>query len=138
MSMSSHDAGRDEADRRDAGRDDADAPEGVPGKGPAELPPGQRDPGNEVPMPDGDTMPMPDGDTVPVPDTTSPTPAPTELPRTGGAFTGDAFTGDAREGDEIDADTRQNGGIGNALNMSAGALGGESSTEAALKRATGG
>ena len=109
------------------GRPDTSRPGGatVPGNAPAEVPADNRDQGNE--------MPMPDGDTTPTPDTTSPTPAPSEVPRTGGAF-----TGDPRDQDEIDADTIQNGGLGNALRMNAGALDGTSSTEAALKRATGG
>ena len=107
------------------GRPDTNAPGGatMPGNTPAEVPADNRDPGNEIPMPDGDT--------TPTPDTTSPTPTPTEVPKTGGAF-----SGDARDGDEIDADTIQNGSLGNAVAMNAGTLDGTSSTEAALKRAT--
>lgn len=93
----------------------------VPDNSPAEVPADNRDPGNEAPRPDGDT--------VPAPDTTSPEPAPTEIPRDAGTF-----SGRADDGDEIDADTMQNEGIGNALNMNSGALGGPSETEAALKR----
>ena len=103
------------------GRPGDDGPD-IPGNTPAEVPADNRDPGNEIPMPDGDTQPLPD--------TTSPTPAPTEVPQTGGSF-----TGSASDQDEIDADTVQNGGIGNALNMNAGAIGEESATEAAMARA---
>ena len=95
----------------------------VPGDTPSEVPADNRDPGNE--------MPMPDGDTTPVPDTTSPTPAPTEVPQTGGSF-----TGPTKDQSEIDADTIQNGSLGNAVAMNAGTLDDTSSTEEALKRAT--
>ena len=94
----------------------------VPGSTPAEVPADNRDPGNESPRPDGDT--------VPAPGTTTPDPTPTEIPRKPATF-----SGSAEDGDEIDADTRQNRGVGNALDMNAGAMGGESETEAALKRA---
>ena len=90
----------------------------VPGNTPAEVPADNRDPGNEVPMPDGDT--------TPTPDTTSPTPAPTEVPKTAGAF-----SGDANDQSEIDADTIQNGGLGNAMTLDS--MHGATETEQRLK-----
>ena len=91
----------------------------VPGNTPAEVPADNRDPGTEVPMPDGDT--------TPTPDTTSPTPAPTEVPQTGGSF-----TGAPNDQSEIDADTLQNGGLGNAMNLDD--MSTASSTEKALRK----
>ena len=105
--------------------------EAKPDDTPAEMPADNRDAGNEMPAPDGDTAPMPEGDTAPVPDTVSPTPTPTEIPQTGGSF-----TGHPADQSEIDADTIQNGGLGTAMKINAGAMEGESSTETALKRAT--
>lgn len=93
----------------------------IPADSPAEVPADNRDPGTEVPMPDGDT--------APTPDTISPTPAPTEVPQTGGSFTG----GGPDQG-EIDADTIQNGGLGRVMTSDSASP--TSSTEEALKRAT--
>lgn len=92
----------------------------VPGQTPAEVPADNRDPGTEIPMPDGDR--------TPTPDTTSPTPAPTEVPKTGGA----SASGQTQS--QIDADTIQNGGLGQALTADEASA--TSSTEEALKRAT--
>ena len=93
----------------------------IPGNSPAEVPADNRDPGTEVPMPDGDT--------TPTPDTTSPTPTPSEVPQTGGSF-----TKAPNDQSEIDADTIENGGIGNAVTMND--MASTSSTEEAMQRAT--
>ena len=92
----------------------------VPGQSPAEAPADNRDPGTEIPMPDGDT--------TSTPETPSPTPAPTEIPKTAGASTSGTDQGG------IDADTIQNGGLGQALTADEASA--TSSTETALKRST--
>ena len=91
----------------------------VPRKTPAEVPADNRDPGVE--------RPMPGGDTVPAPDTTSPTPAPTEIPQTG---TGGP---DTLSADAIASNERGNGSIGTAMALEVGDD--ASSTESALARA---
>ena len=102
----------------------------VPGETPNEVP-GDRDRGNETPMPDGDDAAMPDGGTVPAPDTTSPTPTPTEVPRLGSAGTGARLSPD-----EIASNERGNGSLGTALALEMGGGGTTgSSTEDAMARA---
>ena len=124
--------------RRNQERDVASAAQGdgrdggarVPGNSPAEVPADNRDPGTEIQTPDGDNAPAPGGDTVPTPDTTSPTPAPTEVPQTGRGGANESLGNP----DTIASNTRGNSGLGNVVNMHNEP--GENSTEAAMKRAT--
>lgn len=98
----------------------------VPGGTPAEVPADNRDAGDELPSPGGDTMPTPDS-TPTAPD--APTPTPSETPKMGVDPRADRLSPE-----EIASNERGNDSLGTAIDLEIG--GSESSTEAALKRAT--
>ena len=106
----------------------------IPGDGPDEIRPDERDPGTETSDPGGDTVPMPDptpaAPDTPSPEQPSPTPAPSEVPRIGAEA-------DARPpltSEEIASNERGNGSLGTAIGLATDDT--KSSTEAAMERAT--
>ena len=106
----------------------------VPGSTPAEVPADNRDAGNELPSPGGDTMPTPEttpaAPDTPSPEQPSPTPAPSDVPKVGGAGVEPTMSDEA-----IASNERGNGSLGTAMDLAMDDQG--SSTEAALRRATG-
>ena len=106
----------------------------VPGGTPAEVPADNRDAGNEMPSPGGDTMPTPDttptAPDTPEPEQPSPTPAPSEVPKVGGAGMEPRM-----DNESIASNERGNSSLGSAIDLAMDDQ--TSSTEDALRRSTG-
>ena len=106
----------------------------VPGGSPAEVPADNRDAGDELPSPGGDTMPTPAttpaAPDTPNPEQPSPTPAPSEVPQTGGAATEPRM-----DSESIASNERGNGSLGTTIDLAMDDR--SSSAEDALRRSTG-